>query len=179
MAVPLRLVPPAFKGTALHEFSRTALTMNQPNRNIFSAVCSWTLPLLFFLLQANSASSASLKLKTCPDSPNCVSSQAQDSAHHIKPITYAVTKTEAKRMILDILHSTPRTKIVVDEENFIHAEISSSLFGFIDDIQFFLDEKEKTIHIHSSSRSGYWDLGKNRSRLEEMRSRFKEKNKDH
>ena len=154
--------------------------MNQPNRNILSTVCSWALPLLFFLLQANQANgnSASLKLKTCSDSPNCVSSQAQDSAHHIKPLTYNVTNLEAKKAILVILHSTPRTRIVVDKGNFIHAEISSSLFGFIDDIQFLLDEKEKTIHIHSSSRSGYWDFGKNRSRLEEMRSRFKVENKD-
>ncbi len=149
--------------------------MNQPIRSIFSAVCLWTLPLTFLLLQASQVygSSSSLKLKTCPDSPNCVSSQAQDSAHHIKPFTYTATKREAKKTILAILHSTPETRIVVEEENFIHAEISSSLFGFIDDIQFFLDEKEKTIHIHSSSRSGYWDFGKNRSRLEEIRSRFK------
>lgn len=146
--------------------------MNQPNPNRFSAVCSWAFPLLFFLLQANQASSASLKLKTCPDSPNCVSSQAQDPAHHIKPFTYSATIIEAKKTILAILHSTLQTRIVVDEENFIHAEISSSLFGFIDDIQFFLDEKDKTIHIHSSSRSGYWDFGKNRSRLEEIRDRF-------
>ena len=144
--------------------------MNQPN--IFSAICSYTFPLLFFILLANQASSASLKLKTCPDSPNCVSSQAQDPAHHIKPFTYTSSKIKAKKTILAILHSTSRAKIVVDEENFIHAEISSSLFGFIDDIQFFLNEKDKTIHIHSSSRTGYWDFGKNRDRLEEIRERF-------
>ena len=144
--------------------------MNQPN--MFSAICSYTFPLLFFLLLANQVSSASLKLKTCPDSPNCVSSQAQDPAHHIKPFTYTSTKIKAKKTILAIFRSTPRTRIVVDEENFIHAEISSSLFGFIDDIQFIWSEKDKTIQIHSSSRTGYWDLGKNRRRLEEIRKRF-------
>ena len=72
--------------------------MNQPN--MFSAICSYTFPLLFFLLLANQASSASLKLKTCPDSPNCVSSQAQDPAHHIKPFTYTSTKIKAKKRFL-------------------------------------------------------------------------------
>jgi len=46
------------------------------------------------------------------------------------------------------------------------------LLGFVDDLEFCLDEQNNTIHVRSASRLGYSDLGKNRKRVEHIRSAF-------
>ena len=46
------------------------------------------------------------------------------------------------------------------------------IFGFIDDTEFLFDEEKMVIHIRSSSRLGYSDMGVNRSRIEKIRYQF-------
>jgi len=46
------------------------------------------------------------------------------------------------------------------------------LLGFVDDLEFCLDDQNKTIHVRSASRLGYSDLGKNRQRVEQIRAAF-------
>ena len=67
-----------------------------------------------------------------------------------------------------------RTVIVMEKEDYIHAEVTSFLFRFVDDIEFYLPVSEKVIHVRSASRKGYSDLGVNRTRVEEIRKRFSE-----
>ena len=43
---------------------------------------------------------------------------------------------------------------------------------FVDDAEFLLDPVNRVIHVRSASRLGYSDLGKNRSRMEEIRRQF-------
>ena len=38
-------------------------------------------------------------LKPCPQSPNCVSTQAEDKKHRMEPISYGSTLEEAKNKI--------------------------------------------------------------------------------
>lgn len=45
-------------------------------------------------------------------------------------------------------------------------------FGFVDDGLFILDSDKRLIHVRSAARLGYWDLGKNRRRLEEIRTMY-------
>jgi uncharacterized protein (DUF1499 family) len=58
------------------------------------------------------------------------------------------------------------------EENSVHAESVSALFRFVDDVEFFFDDHQKVIHVKSASRTGYYDLGVNRRRIEIVRKRF-------
>jgi len=41
--------------------------------------------------------------------------------------------------------------------------------GFVDDGLFVLDVANRVIHVRSAARLGYWDMGKNRRRMEEIR----------
>ena len=66
----------------------------------------------------------------------------------------------------------PRTQIVTDEETYIHATFTSLIFRFVDDVQFVIDDATKTIHFRSASRVGRGDMGVNRNRMEEIRTRF-------
>ncbi len=111
------------------------------------------------------------KLKKCPDTPNCVSSQ-EDGSHFIEPVKYSGTLADARRTLLDILNNMKRTLVITSEDNYIHAESTSLLFRFVDDVEFYLDDSTKLIHVRSASRVGRSDLGVNRKRVEEIQEKF-------
>ena len=117
------------------------------------------------------------KLKQCPDTPNCVNSQAKNKKHFIEPIIISATSVEAKNYILIALKELKRSKVVVAESNYIRAEFVSKVFRFVDDVEFYFpdsDSKELLIHVRSASRIGYSDLGVNRKRIENIRSKIQE-----
>ncbi len=117
------------------------------------------------------SSAESLKrLPPCPSSPNCVSTQAQDEGHAIAPFRYRKSRAEAKEALKDIVRTMPRTRLVEEDESYLHYEFTSLLLRFVDDVEFLLDDENKTIHFRSASRTGYGDLGVNRKRMEEIRS---------
>lgn len=115
-------------------------------------------------------------LPPCPDSPNCVSTQAlrEDAQHYIEPITYTGSAADARQRLLDVIAAMSRTKIVTNEETYIHATFTSLIFRFVDDVQFVIDDETKTIHFRSASRVGYGDMGVNRKRMEEVSKRFQQ-----
>jgi uncharacterized protein (DUF1499 family) len=109
-------------------------------------------------------------LGRCPSSPNCVSTQAQDEGHAIAPFRYRKSRVEAKEALKEVIRSLPRTKLVEEDETYLHYEVTSLLFRFVDDVEFLFDDDTKTIHFRSASRTGYGDLGVNRTRMEQLRS---------
>lgn len=113
-------------------------------------------------------------LAPCPNSPNCVSTQATDTKHAIAPLTYSTTQAEALRRLTEIIHSLPRTRVVSDTADYLHVTFTSALFRFVDDVEFYFDDARKTIHFRSASRMGYSDLGVNRKRMEDIRRRFQQ-----
>jgi len=113
-------------------------------------------------------------LLTCPKSPNCVLSQASDAKHKIKPIYYATSVEAAKEKLIKVIQSMDGTRIIKQDEVYWHVEFTTRWLRFIDDVEFYFPESEALIHLRSASRSGYWDLGVNRKRTKEIRSRFEE-----
>jgi uncharacterized protein (DUF1499 family) len=109
-------------------------------------------------------------LSPCPSSPNCVSTQAQDESHAIAPLRYQKTRAEAKEALKTIIRTLPRTKLVEEDDTYLHYEFTSLLLRFVDDVEFLFDDEAKTIHFRSASRTGYGDLGVNRRRMEEIRT---------
>ena len=107
------------------------------------------------------------KLAPCPDTPNCVSSQSDDSEHSIKPLPF-VAIAEIKKVV----ENMERTTIIEENENYLYAEFKSKLMGFVDDVEFYLDPQEELIHVRSASRIGESDLGANRRRVERIREQF-------
>ncbi len=131
---------------------------------VFMTCCSGTRPTTLGMKEG--------RLFPCPSSPNCVSTQAQDPGHRIEPIRYAQTKEQAKQHLVQVISSMPRSRIVKDDGDYIHAEFTSLLFRFVDDVEFFLDDSAGLIHFRSASRLGLSDFGVNRRRMEEIRRRF-------
>ncbi|HJT19472.1 MAG TPA: DUF1499 domain-containing protein [Nitrospira sp.] len=115
-------------------------------------------------------SSGKLQLRPCPSSPNCVSTQAQDEQHGIAPFRYRKSHIEAKQVLKAAIGTLPRTKLVEEDDRYLHYEFTSFLFRFVDDVEFLFEEDTKTLHFRSASRIGYGDFGVNRRRMEEIRS---------
>jgi uncharacterized protein (DUF1499 family) len=66
----------------------------------------------------------------------------------------------------------PRMTIVTEAGDYLHAEATSRLFRFVDDVEFYVDRAAKVIHFRSASRVGRSDLGVNRARMEQIRAAF-------
>jgi len=111
-------------------------------------------------------------LKPCPGSPNCVSSMAEDTSHYIEPFQYEGTAKDAKKKLISIIESTKRAQVITTESNYIHAEFTSLIFRFVDDVEFYFDDQAPIIHARSASRVGYSDFGANRKRVENIRQQF-------
>jgi uncharacterized protein (DUF1499 family) len=114
--------------------------------------------------------SAATHLAPCPSSPNCVSSQATDK-HFIKPLTITGKPEAAFEKLKEILARRPDTTIISADEKIILVEFRTTL-GFVDDGIFELDAGNRVINIRSASRIGYYDFGKNRRRMEEIRKEY-------
>lgn len=116
-------------------------------------------------------------LPACPSSPNCVSTQAfpEDARHSIAPYRYRKSYVEVKDVLKAIVACLPRTQLVEEDEAYLHYEFTSLLLRFVDDVEFLFDDETKTIHFRSASRIGYGDLGVNRRRMEDIRSRLENK----
>ena len=110
------------------------------------------------------------RLAACPASPNCVSSDAADAAHGITPFELVAPPADGWRGLRAVLDSLPRTKIVSITDDYLHAECSSAVFGFVDDLELHLRPVEKLIAVRSASRLGHSDFGVNRKRVEQLRS---------
>ena len=111
-----------------------------------------------------------IPLQTCPSSPNCVSSQATDS-HYIEAFPANGDMKAVFDRLKEILERHSDTSIIATDERTVQVEFRTTL-GFIDDGLFVMDEQNRVIHIRSASRSGYWDFGKNRRRMEEIRQEY-------
>jgi uncharacterized protein (DUF1499 family) len=61
---------------------------------------------------------------------------------------------------------------MAEQSDYLHAEMRSLLFRFVDDIEFFLVADKGLIHVRSASRAGYSDFGVNRKRVERIRTAF-------
>ncbi|MGF1538882.1 MAG: DUF1499 domain-containing protein [Pleurocapsa sp.] len=107
------------------------------------------------------------KLTPCSGTPNCVNSQSEDGQFKIEPLP-AVAISELQKVI----ESMERTKIVEATDNYLYAEFQTKLMGFVDDVEFYLDPQASVIHVRSASRLGKSDLGVNRKRIEEIRSKL-------
>jgi len=108
-------------------------------------------------------------LRPCPDSPNCVASDAQDEPHQIAPLTFSTPAAEAWQLLQEQVAKLPRTIVVTEQPGYLHVECRSRLFGFVDDLEFQLRAEQGLIAVRSAARTGYYDFGVNRQRVEALR----------
>jgi uncharacterized protein (DUF1499 family) len=111
------------------------------------------------------------RLPPCPSSPNCVSSDADpsDGTHYIEPLQIDGDPQAAWQRLVDYVENDSAYTTVEQRDGYLRAEARTKILRFVDDVVFHLRPGEGVIAMRSSSRLGYSDLGKNRSRLEAVR----------
>lgn len=114
------------------------------------------------------------RLKSCPSTPNCVCSYApdDDKEHVIAPFAYTGPAKDAIAKLKQIIEGMERSKINSVSDDYLYAEFSSKLMGFVDDVEFYAPPGEGVIHTRAAARLGKSDLGVNRKRTEEIRQQF-------
>jgi len=112
------------------------------------------------------------ELDRCPSSPNCVSSADSGDSHYISPITIQGDPDAAWQTLHDILATDSSFEITASEEHYIRAQATTQILRFTDDVEFLLKRDAGRIDMRSASRIGYSDLGKNRKRMEGIRSKM-------
>lgn len=114
------------------------------------------------------------RLASCPNTPNCVNSQSpqNDAEHYIEPLSYSGSPDEAIATLKSVIEDMDRTEIIKADERYLYSEFTSKIMGFVDDVEFYLDENAGVIHVRSASRLGQSDLGVNRKRIEDIRAKL-------
>lgn len=112
------------------------------------------------------------ELAPCPSTPNCVTSFSTDRAHSIEPLTVRSAPEQAFQQLKAIVASQPRAKIISATDDYLYAEFTSAIMGFVDDVEFYFDRAANVVQVRSASRLGESDLGVNRQRIEAIRARF-------
>jgi len=114
-----------------------------------------------------------LRLDPCPQSPNCVSSQAWSPNQKVPPFTFAGTAADALAALEALIEADPAATIVERRSGiYLRAEYRSRWLGFTDDLELLADEEAGVIHVRSASRRGWSDLGVNRRRVEALHRAF-------
>lgn len=109
------------------------------------------------------------KFTPCPGTPNCVSSQAESKEEYMEAVSTGRLETkEVMEIVRSVVEKSDRVKVVEYKGPYLRAEFKSSLFRFVDDVEFYHDAGKGLLHFKSASRVGKSDLGVNRKRMEKL-----------
>ena len=114
------------------------------------------------------------RLRACPNSPNCVSSESDSGSSRIEPLTFQGLPGKAWGDLKETIRDMGG-KIQEEREGYLWATFTSRVFRFVDDVEFRVVSTDGMIHVRSGSRVGYSDLGVNRRRVEKLRTLFNQK----
>ena len=114
------------------------------------------------------------RLRACPDSPNCVSSESDRASSRVEPLIFQGEPEKAWGDLKETLREMGG-KIQKEQDGFLWATFTSRVFRFVDDVEFRMVSTAGMIYVRSGSRVGYSDLGVNRKRVEKLRTLFNQK----
>ena len=107
----------------------------------------------------------------CPKVTNCTRvADANVRGEGLTPIISNMSSSEIIRLTLDWIDDQPRTSIIQNSSDFIHAKFLSPFFRFPDDFMVKISSNDNgtTIWVQSQARLGESDLGVNEDRVQEF-----------
>lgn len=113
------------------------------------------------------------RLTKCPDKPNCVCTEFEaDVSHYLEPI--ALSQSDTSKALSRLKHSIGEMggSIQADNGDYLSATFTSSIFGFVDDMEIRIDADQKLIHLRSASRVGQSDRGVNKQRIGRLKNLY-------
>ena len=70
--------------------------------------------------------------------------------------------------VISIVQNSPRTKIVESDGDYLHAEVTSRIMKYVDDLEISFSPEKNNLLIRSESRVGDGDFGVNRKRVDSL-----------
>ncbi len=114
-------------------------------------------------------------LSKCPNTPNCFNTEFKDhTGHYISPIKVSDQSNNSLSILKDIVRDMDGV-IQAENVDYFSAVFSSSVFGFVDDLEIRMDTKNNLVHIRSASRVGRSDMGVNKKRIVLIKKLYKKK----
>jgi len=104
----------------------------------------------------------------CPITPNCVNSLGRGD---LAALSFQGTPAQGMAQLKATLATFSEATIVRSDAVSLSA-IFTTFLGFRDEVEFRLDGEAQTIHYRSRSLMGAYDFGKNRARMQDLKSRF-------
>ena len=125
------------------------------------------LPILFLLLYVlvmpSTAMASHVELKPCIQVSHCVREEL-----NVDSIDSPYEKVKS------IIENSPRTKIVESDGDYLHAEVTSRIMKYVDDLEISYSPEKNNLLIRSESRVGDGDFGVNRKRVDLLLSNLLE-----
>ena len=103
-----------------------------------------------------------------PKSENTVSSFETTEYNAVAPLA-AKDAAASWQKLEKIVRASEGAKVIESQADYLYAEFTTKLLGFVDDVEFLLDASHHRIHVRSASRLGLKDFGVNRKRIEGIR----------
>jgi len=107
-------------------------------------------------------------LRPCPDSPNCVCSEAfgpSDKQHAIAALKGDSGVWNSLDRVMTQLGGVVQQR----DGDYMHVTFTTPVFRYVDDVEMRFDHSRSVIQIRSASRIGRSDFGVNRKRVERIR----------
>ncbi|MDQ6996460.1 MAG: DUF1499 domain-containing protein [Mariprofundus sp.] len=107
-------------------------------------------------------------LRPCPDSPNCVCSEAQsqpDKQHAIA----VLNGNDAIWLAMDRILTELGGVVQRHDDDYMYTTFTTPVFRYVDDVEMRFDRERNVIQVRSASRVGRSDFGVNRKRVQRIR----------
>ena len=111
--------------------------------------------LLYVLVMPSTAMASHVELKPCIQVSHCVREELK-----VDNIDSPYEKVKS------IVENSPRTKIVESDGDYLHAEVTSRIMKYVDDLEISYSPEKNNLLIRSESRVGDGDFGVNRKRVD-------------
>ena len=106
------------------------------------------------------------KFSEIPTSPNCVSSQTDQTEKKVAALTFKGGLVETKTAMKKAMQAYGSIEIKEETDTYIYAVATTGKMKYHDDIELYFDEVNALIQYRSASRAGYSDMGLNRERYD-------------
>ncbi len=108
-------------------------------------------------------------LLICPDKPNCINTEyPEHTRHYLAPFVFSKSQQDHIMSLAKNILINMEAHIIIQDDHYLHATFTSSVFKFVDDFELRQDNKTYTLHIRSASRTGYSDFGVNKRRVKKF-----------
>ena len=108
----------------------------------------------------------------CDNKSHCVSTLEQREKFKLTPFRLTAKGIQRWSDIIAVAQTLPGAKLIEHDDTYFHIEVTSAVFGFVDDFE--VKQHAQQLHVRSISRSGYSDFGVNRKRAHQFRTQLVE-----